>query len=255
MNNRKRKTVGLMLFSMIALVLLFFSFSFVVRGEEVTNLTAEEQTACPNQATGFIYNSYSVFVYRYGSSPDGIIRFNDTVHYFNTLNESVTFSFSVTPFHEDRSHKVPLPDEVNGDEYIFYSIPKDVPYLIIPEDVTVGSMQKGTVTINIEITESKAKELSNENGGLIGLMSGTPSVATDIGGGFQVTSVPAYKVFIVLLGDPPVEEEELGIVDQIAENPIYLFIFVGIGIVLFIGYYLYKNLEFVEVEEEEEIDA
>jgi hypothetical protein len=213
----------------------------------VTPLTDKEREACPDDATGFIYNSYSVFTYYKGDNPDGKIRFSDTVHYFNTVNEDVTFTFKQTPFHEARPHTIPLPNVISKD-FMFYPISNEIEYLDLPESLTVPSMHKGELELIIEIDEAQAYEIAN-NGGLIGLVSGTPNFATDVGGGVKVTSVPAYKIFMVLMSDDNIIETQGG--EDKGDDITWILYAIGIiAIVCLVIFFILRNIEYVEVEEE-----
>jgi len=214
-------------------------------------LTDNELKSTPPDRTGFIYNPYSVFVYYKGTSNDGVIRFNDTIHYFNTIDSSVSFTFGINVFHENRPHTISLPQNVS-ENYIFYAIPKTTNWMILPDTLVVESMHKGIVELEIKIDEEEAYILAeNGSGGLIGLVTATPSVSQNIGGKI-VTSVPAYKVFIVLMPEKIRETsnnvESQGLFDD-ASSWMLPAILVIVIIVIFIVV-LVKKIEYVEVEEE-----
>lgn len=214
----------------------------------VTPLTEKELEVCPINSTGFIYNSYSVFKYYKNDNPDGILRFSDTVHYFNTLNDDVTFTFQVTQFHESRPHTVPLPDVISKD-YIFYPLPKEVSYIELPDSLTVPAMHKGELELRIEIDEDTAYEYAN-NGGLITMVSGTPSVHHQLNSGVKVTSVPAYKIFFVLMSDENIIESQGESNDDGGTNWL-IFAILGIAVVCVIIYMIVRNIEYIEVDEDE----
>lgn len=239
---RKKHSIGLILTIWLALAL--FTPSFAIGGADTSPLTKNELDATPIDRTGFIYNPYSVFVYHKGDSEDEIIRFTDTIHYFNTLNTSVTFTFGIRTYHENRAHIVPLPERVNGENYIFYAIPKTTKWTVLPDTLTVESMHKGTVKLEVEINENEAYKLA-ENGGLIGLIAATPSVSQNIGG-TMVTSVPSYKVFIALLSEMSNEEKTQGIPDS---NFLWIYVIIIIIILAVVAFFA-RKLEYVEVEEE-----
>ena len=239
----KKYSIGLMLTLVLVLALSTPSFAIGV-GADTSPLTKNELDATPMDRTGFIYNPYSIFVYYKGDSNDGIIRFTDTVHYFNTLNTSVTFTFGIRAYHENRAHVIPLPESIDGEKYIFYAIPKTTKWALLPDTLTVESMHKGTVKLEVEINENEAYKLA-ENGGLIGLVSATPSVSQNIGG-TMVTSVPSYKVFIVLLPEKSNEEKTQGILDSNFPWVYVVIVIIILAIVVFIA----RKLEYVEVEEE-----
>lgn len=249
---RKKHSVGLILILLLVLTLFISCFTVTARSE-TSPLTKGELGVTPMNRTGFIYNPYSVFVYYKGESKDGIIRFTDTIHYFNTFNASVSFTFDTSAFHENRPHTISLPKTVDRESYIFYAIPKTVNWVILPDTIVVESMYKGIVELKVEMNEKEAYDLTeNESGGLISLMTATPSASQNIGGTI-VTSVPAYKVFIVLLPEKDVQEAtsgSSGIVDDIPPWVLYTII-MGIAIVIVV-IILAKKLEYVEVEEKVE---
>ena len=260
------KKRGLTLMFLLVLTLSHFSLLSIASAEDewsetweitygedepqVTPLSDQERDACPMNRTGLIYNSYSVFTYFKGDNPDGIIRFSDTVNYFNTVNEDVTFTFQTTPFHETRSHTIPLPMEISKD-FIFTPIPKNFEYIDLPEKLVVPSMHKGELILKIELSEEDAYAMAN-NSGLIGLVSGTPSVDTDISG-MRVTSVPAYKIFIVLMSeDNIVETQGVGKgIDDDDDGSMWMLYAIGIiAIVCVAIFFIVRSLEIVEVEDE-----
>lgn len=237
----KIHSTGLML--ILLLVLALSNSCFAIARTDTSLLTENELGVTPMNRTGFIYNSYSVFVYHKGDSKDGVIRFTDTIHYFNTFNKTVSFTFSINQFHEDRTHTVPLPKDVDKESYIFYAIPKTVDWVILPDTLTVESIYKGNAVFNVEINEKEAYELAADgSGGLISLIAATPSVSQNIGG-TMVTSVPAYKVFIVLLPGENTENTGINV------SPSWILYGGIIGIVAIVVIVLVKKLEFVEVEE------
>ena len=243
---RKKHSIGLIL--TLWLVLALFT-PCIVAIADTSPLTENELSVTPMDRTGFIYNPYSVFVYHKGSSNDGVIRFTDTVHYFNTLNTFVSFTFGIRTFHENRVHTISLPENVDRENYIFYAIPKTTKWTVLPDMLVVESMHKGIIELKVEIDEEEAYNLAGD-GGLIGLVSATPSVSQNIGGNI-VTSVPSYKVFIVLLPEEDIQNSNGvrsgGKTDGFP--PLMLHVIVIGIIILAIVIFLAKKLEYVEVEE------
>ena len=247
---RKKHSIGLMLILLLVLALSSSCFA-ITAGAETSPLTKSELGVTPMNRTGFIYNPYSVFIYYKGDSKDGVIRLTDTIHYFNTLDRSVSFTFSTKSFHENRPHIVSLPKTVDSKNYTFYAIPETVNWVILPDKIVVESMYKGTVEFKVEINEKEAYKLAEDGaGGLISLITATPSASQNVGGTI-VTTVPAYKVFIALLPRENTRGGVDGSSGMLDDIPPWVLHVISIGIVVVAAIIvLVKKLEFVEVEEE-----
>ncbi|MHA1289203.1 MAG: hypothetical protein ACTSPB_17585 [Candidatus Thorarchaeota archaeon] len=208
-----KKMVMSVCFCLMALPCIFS----IVSAENIP-LNNGELSITTDGETGFLGPAYGVFEYVKDSSSDNSIRFNGSITFFNRVNSSVEFTFSVEPYITAREH------EIVKKNYIFYPIP-DVSWITIQDNLVVDHGCKNTIHYSISVPENVAYELRND-GGFVAYITSSPS-NYDIIEGNMVFVVPKYKVFLTLFDknddDTIISGDDVKsqVVDRQNINPLY----------------------------------